>query len=80
MFKKFILSFLKILVLIILCLGISFIFVYPMWKWSSSSPASYTIVILILLAAFLIYSIVKKICKKIFNKKKEKLTSDEKTI
>lgn len=76
-FKKSFISFLRILLLILICVGASILLVFPLWKFATAAPKIYTITVLALTAAFIIYSIIKKILVKT-NKKNRATTSEDK--
>ncbi|MCR4742706.1 MAG: hypothetical protein K5866_07570 [Treponema sp.] len=61
--KKFI-TFISLLALLLACLLLAFLVVWPLWKFAIGSPKVYTWTILGIMAALLIFLIVKKIIKK----------------
>ena len=54
-------STLKILFLLAACTLLGAAIVYPLWKFATTKPTEYTVTILVLVAATLIFLLIKKI-------------------
>lgn len=60
MTNKF-LQFLKFILLTVICIVASIVLVWPLWKFSTGTPLAYTITVLVILAALLLFVIIRKI-------------------
>ncbi|MCQ2591823.1 MAG: hypothetical protein MJ188_03475 [Treponema sp.] len=62
-FKKSLFSILKFILLIAVCISASIVLVWPLWKFSTSLPKVYTALVLSILAAALLFFLIRKIIK-----------------
>jgi hypothetical protein len=51
----------KFVALMTVCITAGVIIVWPLWRFATSAPVPYTIVVILLLAAFVVYRIIRAI-------------------
>lgn len=60
-YKKLLLAAAKVVVLLLACTALGAAIVYPLWLFATAVPVTYTITMLVIIAAALVFVIIKRI-------------------